>query len=296
MILILLSLLLPTYISGQEYGNIDDFRISPLDDGKSAKISRYAGTSQVVRIPPIIHGMAITEIGDEAFMDKEIISITIPNSVIIIGKRAFANNKFINLTIPDSVTVIEEEAFSYLSGTSRAINFKFSRMGRSSNNWDARIKNLTLGNSITTIKKQAFYYNQIKSVVIPDSVGIIEDEAFSGNELTSVAIGKGVIYLSGFDHNSLTDITIPNSVTTIGEKAFMSNNLKNITIPNSVTQILGGAFFDNQITSITIGSNVEFRRSEFQDAFFFRFEEYYRRSANRRAGTYVRNDNQWSIK
>nr|WP_303156286.1 leucine-rich repeat domain-containing protein [uncultured Prevotella sp.] len=44
---------------------------------------------------------------------------------------------------------------------------------------------------------------------------------------------------------SLTNINIPNSVTTIGEYAFDGcKSLVNINIPNSVTTIEDGAFYD----------------------------------------------------
>jgi hypothetical protein len=44
--------------------------------------------------------------------------------------------------------------------------------------------------------------------------------------------------------NSLTSITIPNSVTSIGAEAFcFCNSLTSITIPDSVTHIGKGAFF-----------------------------------------------------
>jgi hypothetical protein len=43
--------------------------------------------------------------------------------------------------------------------------------------------------------------------------------------------------------DNLTSITIPNSVTSIGDMAFMScDNLTSITIPNSVTSIGKWAF------------------------------------------------------
>lgn len=44
--------------------------------------------------------------------------------------------------------------------------------------------------------------------------------------------------------SSLTDITIPNSVKTIGSSAFYNcSNLTDITIPNSVTRIEDYAFY-----------------------------------------------------
>ena len=54
--------------------------------------------------------------------------------------------------------------------------------------------------------------------------------------------------------NSLTSITIPNSVTSIGEEAFRNcNSLTSITIPNSVTSIGKNAFFGcTNLKSITI--------------------------------------------
>ena len=57
---------------------------------------------------------------------------------------------------------------------------------------------------------------------------------------------------------SLTSITIPNSVTSIGDKAFYKcESLASITIPNSVTSIGEYAFYDcESLTSVTIPNNV----------------------------------------
>jgi len=280
-IIALLPLLLTICAHNQKFDNVDDFRIAPLDDGKSAKIVKYSGTSQFVRIPPVIHGMAITEIGYEAFKDKEIISVTIPNSVSIIEYRAFIGNRLTSLIIPNSVTVIGEEAFAandneeekrqalkalekgYIGGEyGRGDDQIRYRNGISYGPFDDitfvplcnKITNLTLGNNVTTIKTKAFYGNRLKSLVIPNSVITIDSEAFGKNELTRVIIGKSVTHLSGFEDNKLTDISIPNSVTYLS--GFSNNNLSSIIVPNNVITIGVGAFAYNELVSVTIGKNV----------------------------------------
>ena len=58
--------------------------------------------------------------------------------------------------------------------------------------------------------------------------------------------------------NSITSVTIPNSVTSIGERAFANCfSLTSIKIPNSVTSIGGGVLIGcKAITSITIPNSV----------------------------------------
>lgn len=68
-------------------------------------------------------------------------------------------------------------------------------------------------------------------------------------KITSIVIEKGVtsicdfMFGAGSFNSNLTDVTIPEGVTSIGIGAFAyCENLKNIDLPDSVTEIGGGAF------------------------------------------------------
>lgn len=82
------------------------------------------------------------------------------------------------------------------------------------------------------------------AVVIPSSIG--------GKKV--LEIGDRAFY----NRDSLTSITIPDSVTVIGSEAFLAcTSLTSITIPGSVTEIGRGAFYNcMNLTSITISNGV----------------------------------------
>ncbi|MBE7041973.1 MAG: leucine-rich repeat domain-containing protein [Ruminococcaceae bacterium] len=105
------------------------------------------------------------------------------------------------------------------------------------------------------------------AITIPSTLGgypvttIGEYAFYRCDSLTNITIPNSVttIGYSAFgDCDRLTSITIPNSVTSIGERAFFDcDSLTSITIPNSVTSIGEYAFYScNSLTNITIPNSV----------------------------------------
>jgi len=95
-----------------QYNPESDFTVVRNSDGRSITITGYIGTRQTVNIPPTIQGLPVIEFGLDAFAEKQLTSVTIPNGVIIIGEGAFYGNQLTSVTIPNSVTVVGNWAFS----------------------------------------------------------------------------------------------------------------------------------------------------------------------------------------
>ena len=168
------------------------------------KILNYdASCGSDVVIPNTIKGYPVTVIGYEAFSDKQLASVIIPDSVITIKYGAFKNNQLTSVTIPDSVTTINEGVFS--------------------NN---QLTSVTIPDSVTTINEGVFSNNQLTNIIIPSNVTTIDNSAFSNNQLINVTFvlpsNVKSIHYGAFKINNITSVTIPDSVTYLACEAFDS--------------------------------------------------------------------------
>ena len=215
---------------------------------------------------------SVTSIEQYAFKDcTSLTSVTIPDSVTSIGYGAFSHCKSLtSVTIPDSVTEIGSYAFrNCTSLTSVTIPDSVTEIGEDAFYKCTSLTSVTIGDSVTEIGELAFYdCTSLTSVTIPDSVTEIGEDAFGGCTSLTAFYGKfasadnrclvinGV--LNSFARSGLTEYTIPDSVTEIGEDAFSGcTSLTSVSIPDSVTSIGNEAFYwCTSLTSITIPDSV----------------------------------------
>ena len=238
-----------------------DFEYTLLDDG-TYEISRvYSYKVEEIIIPSTYEGKAVTQIGEYAFTTEfcdGMFSVTIPDSVTSIGSYAFRGcSGLISITIPDSVTSIGNGAFLRCDSL-MSITIPFVGATKDGS------PNTNFGYIFGTNNYDehgSFVPSSLKTVVITGGT-TIDESAFVGcDSLTSVTLPDSVTSIGeqafvGCD--SLTSITIPDSVTSIGYYAFSScSSLTSVAIGNSVTSIGDEAFFGcSSLTSVTIPDSV----------------------------------------
>lgn len=221
-------------------------------DATTGTIKKYNGNDAVVNIPSEINGTPVTTIGNAAFRDSSVTSVTIPASVTEIGSNAFAGctnltivnyaGDWSNLTIQSGNPAVQDAAnaplfdFAFTPDNTAVIVTNYKYNGAAA---DVTIPSRYQGKPVTEIGRAAFFNSAVTSVTIPDSVTSISDEAF-------------------INCPKLTNISIPNSVTYIGFSAFSScTSLKSITLPSSLSFISGALFLGcSQLTTIHIPVSV----------------------------------------
>ena len=219
----------------------------------------------------------VESIADNSFSHcRGLVSITIPSSVKYIGSQAFFwCNDLTNISIHDGIISVGSQAFyntAWLNNQPDGLVYigkvLYAYNGEIPENTHISIKDGTL-----VIADGAFdTCRGLTSIKIPSSVKYIGYEAFKHTtSLASIAVDESnQKYDSRNNCNAVIETSsntliagckntkIPNSITSIGNSAFLGcNELDAITIPNSVTSIGEGAFFwCEKLMSVTLPNHL----------------------------------------
>ena len=211
---------------------------------KTVTITKYTGTESTVILLPKISSWPVTKIGEAAFQDNTTItSVTIPDSVTEIGSNAFAgctNLTSVNyegdwskLTIQSGNPAVEDAAKD--AANEQLFDFEFIL-----NNTAVIVTNYKCKGTAADVTIPSCYKGK--------PVTAINNAAFPNSAVTSVTIPDSVTSIPDaafVNCSQLTNISIPNSVTYIGFSAFDGcASLKSITLPSSLRTIGNSAFAD----------------------------------------------------
>ena len=237
----------PSLVMGDYAAQFIPVEDNPYDypPPKTVTITKYTGKESTVILHSTINSWPVTKIGEAAFQDNTTItSVTIPDSVTEIGANAFAGctkltsvtygGDWRNLTIQSGNPAVEDAAKD--AANAPLFDFEF------------------IPPDNTAVIVTNYKYNGAAAdVTIPSR--------YQGKPVTTIGH-------AAFFNSAVTSVTIPDSVTSISDEAFINcPKLTNISIPNSVTKsitlpsslsFISGALFlgCSQLTTIHIPVSV----------------------------------------
>ena len=188
-------------------------------------LTGYEGTAAEVVIPD-----GVTEIGRLAFARCfHLTKVTIPNGVTSIGNSAFSNcTALTEISIPDSLTSIGDTAFANCTA----------------------LTEISIPGSLISIGGRVFFScSSLTSInVAPENNTYASvDGCVYSKDKTTLLICPG----------GKTTVNFPASVTSIGDRAFVTcTALKELSIPDSVTSIGNSVFYYSWLEKVIIPESV----------------------------------------
>ncbi|MBQ7379938.1 MAG: leucine-rich repeat domain-containing protein [Clostridia bacterium] len=197
-------------------------------------------------------GKGLVSIGDYAFFyTTDLLQIELPGSLQSIGTGAFKNSWLGEITLPDSVVSVGEEAFSgCVLLKSAALSKGMSDIPAEMFHNCVNLTDVQMHDGIISVGARAFSSCQNLSYLrLPDTVTAIGDYAFElcGTNVWSFdvvlpaalqSLGENV-----FAYSYVEDLVFPQGIETVPEYSFYScQKLASVTLPASVTCIGNKAF------------------------------------------------------
>ena len=229
-------------------------------------------------------GEGITELGSNCLCGTSLTSVTIGESVTTLGAGCLCGTSLTSVTIPSGVTTIKGVVLTNCQDLTIDSN---TYMAAAASSYSGKlaghfpgVKNIHFGPNVTTIGSYSFSDRShkiffINSITFTNNLTRLEAYAFSNFHTVSASLGltlpDSVTYIGEgcFQNCGLKEVILPSGITSLPARCFyQAYNLKSIVIPDSVTTI-GESCFESleskagndngkvgNITAVTIGSGV----------------------------------------
>ena len=259
-----------------------------VEDDGNATITSYKGTASAVAVPSTIDGYKVTKIGASAFKNnKNLYSVTMPNSVTEIGNSAFYNcTNLSNLKLPSNITTLGCQTFYgcdslteiYIPKTLQVLDWPFSNSGVVTAEFEygittipddifngaSKLKYVEIPETVTEIGSASFKKcTALETIKIPETVTEIGDGVFQGcTSLKEISIPDSVTDMGTYIFDgctSLTKVKLPSVRYNITYDTFRNcKSLTDIVLPSTVTAIRSNAFYGcESLTSLELPSGVQ---------------------------------------
>jgi len=249
------------------------------------KLLKYSGMKTSLKIPDEIEGVPVVGIESACFAVGQVTEVFFNDTVKYFKwgskyNRATGAENMETIIIPNGVTEIAERTFDdFNSLTSVIIPSSVTTIGRNAFGWcccnsPSMLTKITIPDNVTSIGPEAFLSKNLASVTIGSGIKDLEGTGLYGiNGRAEIIVSENNSAYSSvdgvlFDKNKTTLISypalkqqdsyiIPDSVTTIYNRAFAYSGLTSIIIPDNITT-LGRCAFEGckRLTNVTIGNGV----------------------------------------
>ena len=223
---------------------------------------------------------SVTRIGQLAFMETGIVSVKLPSNLKIVEYAAFYNNSLTEVVVPDSTETLGIVAFSRnklkkisLSKSLKSIGNECFRYNELTDSIETMVpsKKTTIGNNVFADNKllpeNSFTYkrNDDDSIDYSEITGYIGDLSEFNNNTFVIPGSKNGVALKEINDKAFYNqkalkgwsVVIPDSVTKIGQLAFMEIGIVSVKLPSDLKTIDYAVFYSNNITEVVIPSGVE---------------------------------------
>lgn len=279
------SIDLPNSITDIGFSAFESCGLLALDIPDNIKSIGIGAFSCCEYLKVINLGCGLSELRHSVFSNcYDLEEIIIPNNIISIEKCAFAYcNSLKSISLPPSIKSIYEDSFigcdalqSIIVPKGKKKQFevllpKYKGIIVEDTNLTPKVTEEDLANAwvdefgvkYSADKKRLLKADrQIKKYSILKGTMVICDKAFeSCDSMTSISIPDSVVTIGPYAFSrckSLKHITLPNRISNIGNGAFDAcTGLNSITIPSSVTFVGSFAFLDcTKLTSVTMSHSI----------------------------------------